>query len=137
MEKEKNSKITREEALRRLETARKLKREYVAKLEKEMKEEFKKRTGQEATYFEVWYLERINSNSPYAVTALRDSMCFRFVTDFGVIYYASRVCAIAFLSFGFIPRRVNLISLSCLRTSEMQMGYRIMRRLLFDSIIPI
>ena len=28
--------------------------EYVAKLEKEMKEEFKKRTGQEATYFEVW-----------------------------------------------------------------------------------
>ena len=49
MEKEKNSKITREEALRRL-----LKREYVAKLEKEMKEEFKKRTGQEATYFEVW-----------------------------------------------------------------------------------
>ena len=38
MEKEKNSKITREEALRRLETARKLKREYVAKLEKEMKE---------------------------------------------------------------------------------------------------
>ena len=23
-------------------------------------------------------------------------MCFRFVTDFGVIYYASRVCAIAF-----------------------------------------
>ena len=137
-------------------------------------------------------LERINSNSPYAVTALRDSMCFRFVTDFGVIYYvsfledelmlsdesyqfiiantnnrksprdsklrraimaivyeffecsifvrqeiASRVCAIAFLSFGFIPRRVNLISLSCLRTSEMRMGYRIMRRLLFDSIIPI
>ena len=54
MEKEKNSKITREEALRRLETARKLKREYVAKLEKEMKEEFKKRTGQEASYFEVW-----------------------------------------------------------------------------------
>ena len=54
MEKEKNSKITREEALRRLETARKLKREYVAKLEKETKEEFKKRTGQEATYFEVW-----------------------------------------------------------------------------------
>lgn len=142
-------------------------------------------------------LKRINSNSPYAVTALRDSMCFRFVTDFGVIYYvsfledelmlsdesyqfiiantnnrksprdsklrraimaivyefsnvliqlccifvrqeiASRVCAIAFLSFGFIPRRVNLISLSCLRTSEMRMGYRIMRRLLFDSIIPI
>ena len=36
MEKEKNSKITREEALRRLETARKLKREYVAKLEKEI-----------------------------------------------------------------------------------------------------
>ena len=54
MEKEKNSKITREEALRRLETARKLKREYVANLEKEMKEEFKNRTGQEATYFEVW-----------------------------------------------------------------------------------
>ena len=54
MEKEKNSKITREEALRRLESARKLKREYVAKLEKVMKEEFKIRTGQEATYFEVW-----------------------------------------------------------------------------------
>ena len=34
-------------------------------------------------------LERINSNSPYAVTALRDSMCFRFVTDFGVIYFVS------------------------------------------------
>lgn len=34
-------------------------------------------------------LKRINSNSPYAVTALRDSMCFRFVTDFGVIYYVS------------------------------------------------
>ena len=45
MEKEKNSKITREEALRRLETARKLKREYVAKLEKEMKEEFKNVQG--------------------------------------------------------------------------------------------
>lgn len=142
-------------------------------------------------------LERINSNSPYAVTALRDSMCFRFVTDFGVIYYVSfledelmlsdesyqfiiantnnrksprdsklrrAIMAIVYeffecsnttllyicetgdskqsmrnrlLSFGFIPRRVNLISLSCLRTSEMQMGYRIMRRLLFDSIIPI
>ena len=54
MEKEKNSKITREEALRRLETARKLKREYVAKLEKEMKEEFKKRTGQAGAYCEVW-----------------------------------------------------------------------------------
>ena len=51
---EKIARLTREEALRRLETARKLKREYVAKLEKEMKEEFKKRTGQEATYFEVW-----------------------------------------------------------------------------------
>ena len=53
--KRKNSKITREEALRRLETARKLKREYVAKLEKEMKEEFKKTLqGKKATYFEVW-----------------------------------------------------------------------------------
>lgn len=45
--------MTREDALRRLEETRKLKREYVKELEK-MKEDFKKRTGQEATYFEVW-----------------------------------------------------------------------------------
>ena len=46
MEKESTKKMTREDALRRLEEARKLKREYVKELEK--------RTGQEATYFEVW-----------------------------------------------------------------------------------
>lgn len=34
-------------------------------------------------------LEHINSHSPYTVTALEDSMCFRFVTDFDVIYYVS------------------------------------------------
>lgn len=54
MEKESTKKMTREDALRRLEEARKLKREYVKELEKKMKEDFKKRTGQEATYFEVW-----------------------------------------------------------------------------------
>lgn len=47
-------KMTREDALRRLEEARRLKREYVKELEKKMKEDFKKRTGQDATYFEVW-----------------------------------------------------------------------------------
>ena len=51
MEKESTKKMTREDALRRLEEARKLKREYVKELEKKMKEDFKKRTGQEATYF--------------------------------------------------------------------------------------
>ena len=47
-------KMTREDALHRLEAARRLKREYVKELEKKMKEDFKKRTGQDATYFEVW-----------------------------------------------------------------------------------
>ena len=47
-------KMTREDALRRLEEARRLKREYVKEREKKMKEDFKKRTGQDATYFEVW-----------------------------------------------------------------------------------
>ena len=42
-------KMTCEDALRRLEEARRLKREYVKELEKKMK-----RTGQDATYFEVW-----------------------------------------------------------------------------------
>lgn len=56
MEKESTKKMTREDALRRLEEARKLKREYVKELEKKMKEDFKKRTGQEATYFEVWWI---------------------------------------------------------------------------------
>lgn len=46
--------MPREDALRRLEEARKLKREYVKGLEKKMKEDFKKRTGEETTYFEVW-----------------------------------------------------------------------------------
>ena len=54
MEKESTKKMTCEDALRRLEEARKLKREYVKELEKKMKEDFKKRTGQDATYFEVW-----------------------------------------------------------------------------------
>ena len=49
MEKESTKKMTREDALRRLEEARKLKREYVKELEKKMKEGFKKRTGQDAT----------------------------------------------------------------------------------------
>ena len=42
-------KMTCEDALRRLEEARRLKREYVKELEKKMKEDFKKRTGQDAT----------------------------------------------------------------------------------------
>ena len=54
MENEGTKKMTREDALRRLEEARRLKREYVKELEKKMKEAFKKRTGQDATYFEVW-----------------------------------------------------------------------------------
>ena len=54
MENEGTKKMTREDALRRLEEARRLKREYVKELEKKMKEDFKKRTGQDATYFEVW-----------------------------------------------------------------------------------
>ena len=49
MENEGTKKMTREDALRRLEEARRLKREYVKELEKKMK-----RTGQDATYFEVW-----------------------------------------------------------------------------------
>ena len=43
MEKESTKKMTREDALRRLEEARKLKREYVKELEKKMKEDFKKK----------------------------------------------------------------------------------------------
>lgn len=54
MEKRNAKKLTREDALRRLEEAKKPKREYVKELEKKMKEDFKKRKGQEATYFEVW-----------------------------------------------------------------------------------
>ena len=54
MENEGTKKMTREDALRRLEEARRLKREYVKELGKEMKEDFKKRTGQDATLFEVW-----------------------------------------------------------------------------------
>lgn len=54
MEKKGSKKMTREDALYRLEEARRLKREYVKELEKKMKEDFKKRTGEEATYFEVW-----------------------------------------------------------------------------------
>ena len=54
MGKDSTKKMTREDALRRLEEARKLKREYVKELEKKMKEDFKKRTGQDAIYFEVW-----------------------------------------------------------------------------------
>lgn len=54
MERKSSKKMTREDALYRLEEARRLKREYVKELEKKMKEDFKKRTGEEATYFEVW-----------------------------------------------------------------------------------
>lgn len=54
MERKGSKKMTREDALHRMEEARRLKREYVKELEKKMKEDFKKRTGQDATYFEVW-----------------------------------------------------------------------------------
>ena len=56
MEKESTKKITREDALRRLEEARNLKREYVEELEKKMKEDFKKRTGQEASILYLSYI---------------------------------------------------------------------------------
>lgn len=51
---ETNKAITREELLKRFNAAKTRKREYVDKLEKVMKAEFKQRTGQDATYFEVW-----------------------------------------------------------------------------------
>ena len=54
MEKRENVKMTREEALRRFEASRKRKHDFVEKLEKKMKAEYKKRTGQDATFFEVW-----------------------------------------------------------------------------------
>ena len=46
--------MTREDVLQRFEATRKKKQEYITKLEKELKAEFKKRTGEEATIFEVW-----------------------------------------------------------------------------------
>lgn len=51
---ETNKRSTREELLRRFKATQTRKREYVAELEKEMKAEFKQRTRQDATYFEVW-----------------------------------------------------------------------------------
>lgn len=46
--------MTREDVVKRFEASKMRKREYIKQLEAEMKVEFKKRTGQEATYFEVW-----------------------------------------------------------------------------------
>ncbi len=47
-------KMTREEAMRRFMAAKQRKREYIVELEARMKAEYKMRTGNEATYFEVW-----------------------------------------------------------------------------------
>lgn len=44
----------REEIANRFEAARQKKRDYVEQLEQKMKADFKERTNQEATYFEVW-----------------------------------------------------------------------------------
>ena len=52
MDKEQQKK--RDEALRRFKEAKRRKREYIEKIEVVMKREFKERTGQEATIFEVW-----------------------------------------------------------------------------------
>lgn len=44
----------RQEIAKRFEAARQKKRDYVKQLEKKLKADFKERTNQEATYFEVW-----------------------------------------------------------------------------------
>jgi len=46
--------MTREEILARFEASRQRKREAVARLEKELKEEYERQTGQQAKYFQVW-----------------------------------------------------------------------------------
>lgn len=47
------TKITREEALRRFQASVAKKKEFIAELEKSMREEYRKETGQEAKYFSV------------------------------------------------------------------------------------
>lgn len=47
------TKITREEALRRFQASVEKKKAFVAELEKSMREEYRKETGQEAKYFSV------------------------------------------------------------------------------------
>ena len=44
----------REDAMRRLMESKRRKREYIKKIEKEMRREFKERTGEDAIAFEVW-----------------------------------------------------------------------------------
>ena len=51
---DKDQQKKRDEALRRFKEAKRRKREYIEKIEVVMKREFKERTGQEATIFEVW-----------------------------------------------------------------------------------
>lgn len=46
-------KLTREEALRRFQASCEKKKAFVAELEKSMREEYRKETGQEAKYFSV------------------------------------------------------------------------------------
>jgi len=46
--------MTKEEVLARFEASRQRKREAVARLEKELKEEYQRQTGQEAKYFQAW-----------------------------------------------------------------------------------
>ncbi len=46
-------KITREEAMRRFQASLAKKKAFVAELEKSMREEYRKETGQEARYFSV------------------------------------------------------------------------------------
>lgn len=57
MDKTKDEKQTmnrREEVLRRFKASKKRKKEFLEKMEKEMRAEFKNRTGKDATCFEVW-----------------------------------------------------------------------------------
>ena len=46
-------KLTREEALRRVQASIDKKKAFVAELEKSMREEYRKETGQDAKYFSV------------------------------------------------------------------------------------
>ncbi len=46
-------KLTREEALRRFQASLAKKKAFVAELEKSMREEYRRETGQEARYFSV------------------------------------------------------------------------------------
>ena len=46
-------KLTREEALKRVQASIDKKKAFVAKLEKSMREEYRKETGKEAKYFSV------------------------------------------------------------------------------------